>query len=114
MPTETKTATAEAAADSIIMIGITINNQLPYSLTLNTGRSSGIDFAVWPRSIAANTPQTPFSQGGTFQVKYEAWYYVNNYPGTGAQVCFSGYWTAGWEHDAGITSDPSVTYTLAQ
>lgn len=107
-PTVDEPGTKDPALD-VIQIGFTIENQTQYNLTINQSRCSGVDFSAWPQSIPAGGTAR-FSQGGTFQVKFDAWYYVNNFPGTGAQVDFSGYWTAGWYHDSAITSDPAGVF----
>lgn len=96
-------------ADSVIAIGLTVANNTPYTLYLDTGRSSGIDTNVWPSVINPQTTPPQFTQGGTFQVKFNAWYNAggSNPP---ESVNFVGYWTAGWEHTCEIQPSPSTAF----
>jgi hypothetical protein len=96
-------------ADSIIAIGLTVANNTKYTLYLDTGRSSGIDTSVWPATISPYTTTTQFTQDGTFQVKFDAWYNAggSNPP---ESVDFVGYWTAGWQHDTEIKPSPSTAF----
>ncbi len=99
MPTETGAPSPSHPSDSVIEVNIVLVNNTQYTLTLSPQESRGLGGAAWPSTIPPNTQATPFQQGGTTQVKFNA---VYNGSGPSGGVMLEGYWTLGWLHSATI------------